>query len=259
LIRVRVRKRLFGVDGPFELDVDFCIEDREFLVIFGPSGCGKTTLLRIIAGLEKADSGYIEVDGTIWLDTEKGINLPPQKRRVGFVFQDYALFPNMTVLQNVLYAMRKKDKKRALELLEMADLISLKDRKPSHLSGGQKQRVALIRALAMEPKILLLDEPLSALDPDLRKELQLELKNFQQRAFIPALMVSHDQEETLRLADKVIRINRGKIVASGSPSTLLPQKELIYIDKKESPTELVLILKDRDILMKVKVPKSLFL
>ncbi|MEM4531974.1 MAG: hypothetical protein QXY39_08915, partial [Thermofilaceae archaeon] len=119
--------------------------------------------------------------------------------------------------------------------------------------------VALIRALAMEPKILLLDEPLSALDPDLRKELQLELKNFQQRASIPALMVSHDQEETLRLADKVIRINKGKIVASGSPSTLLPQKELIYIDKKESPTELVLILKDRDILMKVKVPKSLFL
>ncbi|RME10009.1 MAG: ATP-binding cassette domain-containing protein, partial [Aquificota bacterium] len=176
MIRVRVKKLLHGFDGDFWLDVELEVRGTEFLVILGQSGSGKTTLLRCIAGLEKPEEGYIEVDGQVWFDSKRGINLPPQRRDVGFVFQDYALFPNMTVLENVMYGMKEKNRDYALELLRMAGLEGLRDKKPDRLSGGQKQRVALLRALAKEPRVLLLDEPLSALDPELRQELQKELK-----------------------------------------------------------------------------------
>lgn len=216
VLRVIARKRLKGPEGEFYLDVKLKLR-KEFLVILGHSGAGKTTLLRILAGLEDVESGYIEVDGEVWLNTQSGINLPPNKRSVGFVFQDYALFPNMTVYENVAYGMRKKDKRKVEELLKLVGIYGLKDRYPDELSGGQKQRVALLRALAREPKILLLDEPLSALDPETRFKLQGELKNFQRRFNIPTIMVTHDKQEALRLADRLIILNKGKIEKEGKP------------------------------------------
>ncbi|MFN3975745.1 MAG: sulfate/molybdate ABC transporter ATP-binding protein [Aquificaceae bacterium] len=210
MIVVKVKKRLHGADGDFWLDVELEL-GAEFVVLLGPSGSGKTTLLRAIAGLETPQEGYIEVNGNVWFDSKRGINLPPQKRHVGFVFQDYALFPNMSLLENVMYAMKKRDKEKALELLKKVKLENLKDKKPSKISGGQKQRVALIRALAREPQVLLLDEPLSALDEDLRNELQEELKAFQREYAIPTLMVTHSKEEAFKLADRIIKIEEGKI------------------------------------------------
>lgn len=256
MIRARVKKLLHGFDGDFWLDAELEVRGTEFLVILGQSGSGKTTLLRCIAGLETPEEGYIEVDGEVWFDSKRRINLPPQRRNVGFVFQDYALFPNMTVLENVMYGMRKKDKDRAIELLRMAGLEGLKDKKPDKLSGGQKQRVALLRALAKEPKVLLLDEPLSALDPDLRLELQKELRNFQKNASIPALMVSHDKEETLRLADRVIRIHKGKIVEEGEPQRILADAQATLVSKRENHREVILTLKLEGKLVEMRVDKE---
>ncbi|HCO38566.1 MAG: ABC transporter ATP-binding protein [Aquificota bacterium] len=212
MIVIKVKKRLHGAEGDFWLDVELELRDGEFLVLFGPSGSGKTTLLRCVAGLERPEEGYIEVNGEVWFDSKRGINLPPQKRHVGFVFQDYALFPNMSLLENVMYGMKRKDKEKALELLRKVRLEGLKDKRPNQISGGQKQRVALIRALAREPKVLLLDEPLSALDEELRAELQEELKSFQRSYNIPTLMVTHHKEEALRLADRIVRIKEGRVV-----------------------------------------------
>ncbi|MCY0866418.1 MAG: ABC transporter ATP-binding protein [Aquificaceae bacterium] len=212
MIIIKVKKRLHGAEGDFWLDVDIELRNGEFLVLFGPSGSGKTTLLRCVAGLERPEEGYIEVNGEVWFDSKRGINLPPQKRHVGFVFQDYALFPNMSLLENVMYGMKRKDKEKALELLRKVRLEGLKDKRPNQISGGQKQRVALIRALAREPKVLLLDEPLSALDEELRSELQEELKSFQRSYNIPTLMVTHHKEEALRLADRIVRIKEGRVV-----------------------------------------------
>ena len=212
MIVIKVKKRLHGAEGDFWLDVELELRDGEFLVLFGPSGSGKTTLLRCVAGLERPEEGYIEVNGEVWFDSKRGINLPPQKRHVGFVFQDYALFPNMSLLENVMYGMKRKDKEKALELLRKVRLEGLKDKRPNQISGGQKQRVALIRALAREPKVLLLDEPLSALDEELRAELQEELKSFQRSYNIPTLMVTHHKEEALRLADRIVRIKEGRVI-----------------------------------------------
>lgn len=217
MIKVRLKKKLHGINGDFWLDVDFEINGPEFVVLLGPSGSGKTTLLRAIAGLEKPEEGYIEVMGDVWFDSKGGINLPPNRRDVGFVFQDYALFPNMSLFENVAYGMKKKDKERVLELLRRVKLEGLKDKRPTQISGGQKQRIALVRALAREPKLLLLDEPLSAIDEDLKKELQEELRNFQREFSIPALMVTHNRQEAISLADRIIRIEGGKIVGDGKP------------------------------------------
>ncbi|MEJ5339749.1 MAG: ABC transporter ATP-binding protein [Aquificaceae bacterium] len=254
MIRVRVKKLLHGFDGDFWLDVELEVRGTEFLVILGQSGSGKTTLLRCIAGLEKPEEGYIEVDGQVWFDSKRGINLPPQRRDVGFVFQDYALFPNMTVLENVMYGMKEKNRDYALELLRMAGLEGLRDKKPDRLSGGQKQRVALLRALAKEPRVLLLDEPLSALDPELRQELQKELKDFQRKSSIPALMVSHDREEALRLADRVIKVQRGRVIEEGEPQRILPDRYATLISKVQEEDGTILTLRIGDKLASVKVP-----
>jgi len=160
---VHPQKEASRCSGGFLLELEFEMEAEEFIVVLGPSGSGKTTLLRMLAGLEKPEEGSIEVKGEAWYDSKRGINLPPQKRDVGFVFQDYALFPNMSLFENIAFGMKKKDPHRVMELLKLAGLEQLKDKKPSVLSGGQKQRVASLRALAKEPKLLLLDEPLSVL------------------------------------------------------------------------------------------------
>lgn len=213
-----INKRLHGVNGTFQLDVDLNIAEGEFVALFGPSGVGKTTLLRCLAGLEQAEQSNIIVNGETWLDNKTGINLSPQQRRVGYMFQDYALFPNMTVRGNLEFALRKgADQKRINNLLELMALGELQHRKPDSLSGGQKQRVALARALASEPRLLLLDEPFSALDAEMRLRLHEEILRLQKHFGITTLIVSHDVSEVCKLASRVMLIEAGRIVQYGKP------------------------------------------
>ncbi|AZV45889.1 molybdenum ABC transporter ATP-binding protein [Nautilia sp. PV-1] len=216
MIKINIKKMLHGSSGEMELACDFEIEKNDFLAISGPSGSGKTTLLRIIAGLEECE-GEITVESEVWQN--KKIKLPPQKREVGFVFQDFALFPNMSVIENLLYV--KKDKEFAFELLKMAGLEELAVRYPNTLSGGQKQRVALCRALMRKPKILLMDEPFSALDPVMREKLQNDIAEFHTRFDLTTIMVSHSPSEIYRLANKMIVLNNGKVEKLSSPKELL--------------------------------------
>jgi len=211
MIKVDIKKRL----DSFTLNINKSIKRRDFLALFGESGAGKTTFLRILSGLETPDEGRIVVDDKIWFDSKRGINLAIQKREIGFVFQEYALFPNMSVFENLLFA--KKDKIRANFLLRLIELEDLKDRYPHQLSGGQKQRVALIRALMRSPKILLLDEPLSALDPNMRRKLQDELIKIHQQFNITTILVSHEISEIFRLCKRVFVLNRGEVVKDAAP------------------------------------------
>ena len=218
MIYIDIKKRLHGSDGDMLLEAELELKKGDFLAIFGPSGSGKSTLLRILAGLEEAD-GKIVVDNEIWLSENKV--LPPQKRSIGFVFQDYALFPNMSVLENLLYV--ENDRKLAEKLLEVTELTELKDRYPNTLSGGQKQRVALCRALMRKPKILLLDEPFSALDIEMREKLQNEIAFFHKIFNLTTIMVSHMPSEIYKLANKVVKLNKGKMIL-GDKSLLLDSK-----------------------------------
>lgn len=217
MIRVGVIKQL----RDFALEVSLAIQRGEFIALRGKSGSGKTTLLRILAGLESA-RGAIEVDGVKWLESKTFV--PPQKRAIGFVFQEYALFPNMSVEQNLLYV--AKDKALAYHLLKMTDLLDLKNRYPHQLSGGQKQRVALARALMKRPKLLLLDEPLSALDAAMRSFLQTKIKELHDEFGTTTIMVSHDISEIYRLASRIIEIERGKIVADTPKEALLDRRSI---------------------------------
>lgn len=217
MLKVNLVKKLQGATGVINFEVECCFEEGVFWTIFGESGIGKTTLLRMIAGLETPDSGIIEMDGEVWFNSKKGINLSPQKRRVGFVFQNYALFEHMNVLENLLFAQAHKDVKKAEEILDVMGLDILKNRLPSTLSGGQRQRVALARSIAQEPKVLLLDEPLSALDALTRSRLQDELKKTHDIFKLTTVMVSHDRSEVFKLSDQVLWLKEGKIFNQGSP------------------------------------------
>ena len=227
-IRLSKLAKSFGevkaVDG-----VDLEIAHGEFFAMLGPSGSGKTTVLRMIAGFELPDSGKIEIDGVDVSQT------PPFNRDVNTVFQDYALFPHMTVLQNVEYGLKVKkvDKSertaRALKALKRVKLDGYEARKPSQLSGGQRQRVALARALVNEPKVLLLDEPLGALDLKLRHEMQVELKELQQDIGITFIFVTHDQEEALTMADRIAVFSDGNIVQIGSPKEIYEQPNSEFV------------------------------
>jgi putative spermidine/putrescine transport system ATP-binding protein len=202
-----------AVDG-----VDLEVGRGEFFTLLGPSGSGKTTTLRIIAGFERPDSGRVELAG------EDVTSRPPYARDVNTVFQDYALFPHMTVGENVQYGLRVKGvrsavaKRRAVEVLEMVRLAGLGDRKPSQLSGGQRQRVALARSIVNSPRVLLLDEPLGALDLKLREEMQIELKRIQREIGITFVYVTHDQEEALTMSDRLAVFSRGRIEQVGAPA-----------------------------------------
>jgi molybdate transport system ATP-binding protein len=237
LIDCSIALTLSGEEGPFDLSVDLLVGEGEFVTLFGKSGCGKTTILRMLAGLTAPERGRICVDGRIWFDSEKRINLPPQKRNVGFVFQDYALFLAMTVRQNCVYALpRGSEKSEADDLLDMVGMRSLAGCYPDRLSGGQKQRVALARALASRPRFLLLDEPLSALDQETREELHTELEKVHKKMRICTILVSHDLREIFRLSDKVFRISGGKIVARGTPAEVFgvyAKKDVIADDVQE--------------------------
>lgn len=216
MINIDINKKLHGSQSDMRLDIDLSIQEGEFLALSGKSGSGKTTLLRILAGLEDA-SGNIKVAKESWLDAKK--QLPPQKRAIGFVFQDYALFDNMSVLQNLLFVC--KDKELAEHLLELTELSELKNRLPSTLSGGQKQRVALCRAMMNKPKLLLMDEPLSALDPEMRTKLQNEILTLHKEFNTTTIMVSHDPSEIYRLASRVVVLENGKIINDGTPKDIL--------------------------------------
>lgn len=212
MININIRKELQGSIGMMDLDVKLSIKEHDFIALAGESGSGKTTLLRILAGLEKSD-GVIDVNGDTWQDEKN--TLAVQKRDIGFVFQDYALFPNMSVEKNLLYV--NQDKPLAKHLLELTDLYELKDRLPETLSGGQKQRVSLCRALMKRPKLLLMDEPLSALDPEMRMKLQHDILMLHKEFGTTTIMVSHDPSEIYRLARRVIVLEQGQIRQDGSP------------------------------------------
>ncbi len=216
MIKIDISKKLHGANGEMDLKVNLEIKQGEFLALAGLSGSGKTTLLRILAGLETA-SGTINIDNNIWLNDK--FSLPPQKREIGFVFQDYALFPNFSVLDNLLYV--NKDKELANHLLKITELEELKNRFPSTLSGGQKQRVSLCRALMNRPKILLMDEPLSALDSNMRTKLQNEILTLHKEFNTTTIMVSHDPSEIYRLANRVVTLNFGEIINDGTPKDIL--------------------------------------
>ncbi|HEX5711304.1 MAG TPA: ATP-binding cassette domain-containing protein [Sulfuricurvum sp.] len=218
MITINITKHLDTAEGPLDAHFDLTINNNEFLTLFGPSGSGKTTLMRLIAGLDTPDSGTIAVDGEIWFDSTRNINLTPQKRSVGFVFQDYALFPTMSVKQNLLFAADTAEQRANVEeLIELVELKALENRRPDTLSGGQKQRVALARALIRHPKILLLDEPLSALDPIMRQKLQDELALIHERLGVTTVLVSHDIAETVKLSDRMASLELGKIIRIATP------------------------------------------
>ena len=216
MIEIKINKPLHGSNGTMNLDIDLNINKGEFVALSGLSGSGKTTLLRILAGLENA-TGTLKIDNEYWLNEK--YSKDSQKRDIGFVFQDYALFPNFTVLQNLLYV--KKDKELAKHLLDMTDMYELKDRYSNSLSGGQKQRVSLCRALMNKPKLLLMDEPLSALDPQMRTKLQNEILTLHKEFNTTTIMVSHDPSEMYRLASRVLVLDYGKIVNDGLPKDIL--------------------------------------
>lgn len=220
MIEIENATKVFGVgDSAFTAlrDVNVTIAGNEFFTLLGPSGCGKTTLLRLIAGFEPPTSGSIHLDG-------KDISrLPPNQRPVNTVFQNYALFPHMSVSQNIAFGLEMLGKPKSeiqstvTDMLRLVQMEALKDRRTSEISGGQQQRVALARALAPHPQVLLLDEPLSALDLKLRKEMQIELKRLQSETGITFVFVTHDQEEALTMSDRVAVMNAGKILQIGSP------------------------------------------
>ena len=216
MIKIDISKKLHGSSGVMNLDAKIEIKEGDFVALSGKSGSGKTTLLRILAGLEDA-SGEIKISDEIWLDKET--SLEPQKRKIGFVFQDYALFNNMSVEDNLLFV--KKDKELATHLLELTELSELRDRLPNTLSGGQKQRVSLCRAMMNRPKLLLMDEPLSALDPAMRTKLQQEILILHKEFGTTTIMVSHDPSEIYRLANRVIVIEDGRIINDARPKDVL--------------------------------------
>jgi molybdate transport system ATP-binding protein len=205
-----------------QLDVAFETERGSLVTLYGPSGAGKTTILRIVAGLTTAESGLIQFDEEVWFDPRQKINLPPQKRRIGFVFQDYALFPNMTVRENLEYALEKGEKSPVIEeLIHVMDLEQLQKRKPDTLSGGQKQRVALARALVRKPKLLLLDEPLSALDTEMRLKLQDHILKVHKQFNLTTILVSHDLAEIYKMSDKILILENGKVIQHGSRADMV--------------------------------------
>jgi molybdate transport system ATP-binding protein len=246
-----ISKRLHCAEGEIELDVDVALQEGEFVTLFGQSGAGKTTLLRMLAGLTLPKRGQIKVGGETWFDSEAHINLPPQRREIGLVFQDYALFPNMTVRENLSFALaNKKQSDRVDELIEMMQLCALQHRLPATLSGGQKQRVALARALVRRPKLLLLDEPFSALDADTRIRLQDEILRLHRALGITTLIVSHDLGEVYKLSDRVLLIEQGKISRNGVPAAVFADR---HVSGKFQFIGEVLVIEADEVMFAVKV------
>src|SRR6185437_731954 len=225
MIYFSLQKKLHAAEGFLALDVSCEIREGDFISLYGPSGAGKTSLLRMLAGLMQPDSGFIKMNDEIWFDSEKKIKVNPQQRLVGFVFQDYALFPNMNVEENISYASAKNDSKKNIdELLEITGLSGLRDKKIQTLSGGQQQRVALARAIARKPKLLLLDEPLSAIDNEMRATLQNTLLTIHSQYNVTSIIVSHNINEIIKLTSKTIHIKDGQLLEYQSPDKIFCNK-----------------------------------
>ncbi|EKG1759143.1 sulfate/molybdate ABC transporter ATP-binding protein [Campylobacter jejuni] len=244
MIKIDIKLPINTAKGKKQLELNTCLKANEITAIFGESGAGKTTLLKIIAGLIKPEFGRIEVGDELWLDTQKNINLAIQKRKIGFVFQDYGLFPNMSVKENISYAATSKQKVE--ELLSLMNLENLAKIYPKNLSGGQAQRVALARALAREPQILLLDEPLSALDFKMRSFLQDELVKILQHFKITTLLVSHDLAEIYKLSHRILELSDGKIIKDARTNEFFTSSNL---SAKLRLSATLLEIKKSDILM----------
>ena len=227
MIELSFHKKLSAAKGTMDLEINIEIPNKSFVTLYGPSGAGKTSTLRAIAGLLKPDDGELKVNGISWFHSAEKINLPPQKRKVGYVFQDYALFPHMTVQQNLQYACADKQSHDKLdELVTLMELGDLVNRKPGILSGGQQQRVALARALAQQPEVLLLDEPLAALDYKIRLKLQDYLYKIHREYGLTTFLVSHDIGEINKLSNLVIVLEEGKIKASGTPEEIFVKQQI---------------------------------
>ena len=216
-------------------DANVVIEDKEFAVLVGPSGCGKTTCLRMLAGLEEPSSGIIQIDDDLVYDSSKKLNVPPEKRSVGMVFQSYAVWPHMNVFDNVAYPLKIRNLKRdeiekaVNEVLHTVELEGLEKRMPNQLSGGQQQRVALARGLVMEPKVLCLDEPLSNLDAKLRAKMRKDIRDIQQKFGITVVYVTHDQIEAFEMSDRMVIMNEGLIEQVGTPSEVRNQPASSFV------------------------------
>lgn len=219
-----VSKTYTGSPVPVLNNLDFSVERSEFISILGPSGCGKTTLLRLIAGFERANAGTVLLDGTVVHQPAKNIFVPPERRKIGFVFQDHVLFPHLNTLQNVMFGLQylpaQERKERAMQMLDLVGMRVFATRSPHQLSGGQQQRVALARALAPEPKVVLLDEPFSSLDAALRANTRDEVKQILRTTGTTALLVTHDQEEAMGFGDRLLLMRAGNIEQQGTPESV---------------------------------------
>lgn len=230
IVELRSLKKAYG-DNVIISDFNLTINNGEFITILGPSGCGKTTVLRLIAGFEEANSGQIIIDG------EDVTDIPAEHRHINTVFQSYALFPHMTIFDNVAFGLRMQKvpeaeiKPRVLEALRMVQLEEMAERKPAQLSGGQQQRIAIARAVVNKPKVLLLDESLSALDYKLRKQMQNELKSLQRKLGITFIFVTHDQEEALTMSDRIIVLKKGHIQQDGTPREIYEDPRNLFVAK----------------------------
>jgi molybdate transport system ATP-binding protein len=230
LFDVDIRKRVASSGRVFELAVRFCA-DSDRIAVFGPSGAGKSLLLQMLAGLVQPDAGFIRVDGTTWFDARLDIDVPARQRRIGYVFQHYALFPHRTVAQNIAFSlatpllgrMPAAARQRVDALLEMLGLTAVRNSYPMQLSGGERQRVALGRALASQPRALMLDEPFSSLDAPLRTRMRQELLGLQERFGVPYVLITHDAEDVATCSDTVLPLAHGRIVEARDAPVPLPR------------------------------------
>lgn len=228
----------FG-DTPIISNISFAIKQGDILALLGPSGCGKTTTLRLIAGFESLDSGHIEIDGRIV--AEDNFSLPPEKRRVGMVFQDYAIFPHLSVAKNVAFGLKRgaAAAERTEAMLQMVGLTDQGAKMPHELSGGQQQRVALARALALDPAVVLLDEPFSNLDTALRQQVRREVKGLLKQNGATAIFVTHDQEEALFLGDQIAVMNQGIIEQLGTPEEIFHRPRTRFVAEFMGKTDFI--------------------
>lgn len=251
MINISLKKNLQGAHGKMTLEVACRISPGDLVVIYGVSGAGKTSILRMMAGLFSPESGKIEVNNSSWFDSKKNINIKPQHRKAGFVWQDYALFPNMTVKQNLRYALQKGQPEKIIEeLMDIIELTQLQNRKPHSLSGGQQQRVALARALVRQPEILLLDEPLSALDGGMRIKMQDYLLKVHNQYNLTTILVTHDLAEIFKLAKKIFILDQGKFINQGTPQEVFSHQ---HISGKYRISGTVLDIEANDIVYVVSV------
>ena len=224
MIVFSLNKILEAVGGEMELHISANIEKVKLVTLYGESGAGKTSILRMLAGLMAPENGFIKINNKIWFDHKKNIDLKPQLRKIGFVFQDYALFPNMTVRQNIEFALDKnQDHDIINELIETIELGDLQHRKPDTLSGGQQQRTALARALVRQPELLLLDEPLSALGHDMRAKLQDYILMVHRQYKLTTILVSHELGEVLKMSDYVLELVNGRVQREGAPAEIFTE------------------------------------